>query len=66
MKHLEVRQEHFAARLFNSLPYGSSGDETLRLMLGILRLLFCRKVCKIQLACTQIYFFFINNIDESR
>ena len=57
MKHLEVRQKYSAARLFNSLPCGSSGDETLRLMLGILRLLFCGNVCKIQLARTQIYFF---------
>ena len=34
MKHLEIRQKYFAARLvFNSLLGVSSGDETLRLML---------------------------------
>ena len=37
MKHLEVRQKYSAARrIFNSLLSVSSGDETLRLMLGIL------------------------------
>ena len=37
MKHLEVRQKYPAARrIFNSLLSVSSGDETLRLMLGIL------------------------------
>ena len=34
MKHLEIRQKYFAARLvFNSLLGVSSGDETLRVML---------------------------------
>ena len=38
MKHLEVRQEHSAARsIFNSLLSVSSGDETVRLMLDILQ-----------------------------
>ena len=38
MKHLEVRQKKSAARhIFNSLLSVSSGDETLRLMLDILR-----------------------------
>ena len=38
MKHLEVRQNYFAARLiFNSLLSVSSGDETLRLTLDIFR-----------------------------
>ena len=38
MKHLEVRQKYSAARrIFNSLLTVSSGDETLRLMLDILR-----------------------------
>ena len=38
MKHLEVRQKYSAARrIFNSLLGVSSGDETLRLMLDILR-----------------------------
>ena len=38
MKHLEVRQKYSAARrIFNSLLSVSSGDETLRLMLDILR-----------------------------
>ena len=33
MKHLEIRQKHFAERLvFNSLLGVSSGDEKLRLM----------------------------------
>ena len=38
MKHLEVRQKYSAAsRIFNSLLSVSFGDETLRLMLDILR-----------------------------
>ena len=38
MKHLEVRQKYSAAlRIFNSLLGVSSGDETLRRMLDILR-----------------------------
>ena len=38
MKRLEVRQKYSAARrIFNSLLGVSSGDETLRLMLDILR-----------------------------
>ena len=38
MKYLEVRQKYSAARrIFNSLLSVSSGDETLRLMLDILR-----------------------------
>ena len=38
MKRLEVRQKHSAARrFFNSLLSVSSGDETLRLVLDILR-----------------------------
>ena len=38
MKHLEVRQEYSAARhIFISLLSVSSGDETLPLMLDILR-----------------------------
>ena len=36
MKYLKVRQ-NTARRIFNSLLRVSSGDETLRLMLGILR-----------------------------
>ena len=40
MKHLEVRQKYSAARrIFNSLLGVSSGDETLRLMFDILRLI---------------------------
>ena len=39
MKHLEVRQKYPAARrIFNSPLSVSSGDETLRLMLDILRI----------------------------
>ena len=39
MKHLEVRQKYSAVRrLFNSLLGGSSGDETLRLILDILEI----------------------------
>ena len=38
MKHLDVRQKYSAAlRIFNSLLGVSSGDETLRRMLDILR-----------------------------
>ena len=38
MKHFEVRQKYSAARrVFNSLLSVSSSDETLRLMLDILR-----------------------------
>ena len=38
MKHLEVREKYPAAcRIFNSLPGVSSGDDTLRQMLDILR-----------------------------
>ena len=38
MKHLEVRQRYSAAlRIFNSLLSVSSGDETLPLMIDILR-----------------------------
>ena len=38
MKHLEVRQKYSAAlRIFNYLLGVSSGDETLRRMLDILR-----------------------------
>ena len=41
MKHLKVRQKYSAARrIFNSLLSVSSGDETLRLMLDILRTLY--------------------------
>ena len=43
MKHLEVCQKYSAARhIFNSLLDGSSGDETLRLILDILQ---CRNTC---------------------
>ena len=38
MKHLEIRQKYSATRrIFNSLLPVSSGDETLPLMLDILR-----------------------------
>ena len=38
MKHLEICQKYSAARrIFNSLLGISSGDETLRLMLDLLR-----------------------------
>ena len=41
MKHLEVRQIYSAARrIFNSFLSVSSGDETLRLTLDILRTLY--------------------------
>ena len=38
MKHLEVRQKYSATRrIFNSLLSASSGDETLHLVIDILR-----------------------------
>ena len=42
LNHLKVRQKYSAARrIFNSLVGVSSGDETLRLMLGILLIALC-------------------------
>ena len=63
MKHLEVRQKYSAARrIFNSLLSVSSGDETLRLILDIFRILYLTWSFSIltllyiqQLPCSNLY-----------
>ena len=54
MKHPEVRQKYFAVRgIFNSLLCVSSGDETRRLMLDILRLMMLCPPLKVPTHCKQ-------------